>query len=259
MVRLPILVLAFVFIPMTLFAQVVTEADPATDATESTADDSPSGTTDLALKQSKIAEKYKRIEELILRMAEFESANNPKRAALLRDAYKQSRDNLTTTQMQSIVRLLNQDQLKRAVDEQADVQVQLAKILELLITEDDGDRLKTEKARYREYIRDVERLLRQQRAIQGQNEGGADPERIAKEQGRISDETRDLAEKIKANEEGGQANSESGENSENNGGENSGNQSDNNDGNSDEENPSDESDPNDPGDDGNPDENLKES
>ena len=136
------LVLAFVFIPMTLFAQVATEADPATDATESTADDSPSGTTDLALKQSKIAEKYKRIEELILRMAEFESANNPKRAALLRDAYKQSRDNLTTTQMQSIVRLLNQDQLKRAVDEQADVQVQLAKILELL-PKDDGVEIKT--------------------------------------------------------------------------------------------------------------------
>ena len=142
-----LLVITAFLIPHYVSAQEATETDPAPSDTSEAA---PSGTTELALQQSKIAEKYKRIEELILRMAEFEAANNPKRAALLRDAYKQSKDNLTTTQMQSIVRLLSQDQLKRAVDEQADVQVQLAKILELLITEDDGDRLKTEKARYRE-------------------------------------------------------------------------------------------------------------
>ena len=179
------------------------ESDAPAPTPPSSQEATPSGTTDLALQQSKIAEKYRRIEELILRMAEFEAANNPKRASLLRDAYKQSKDNLTTSQLQSIVRLLNQDQLKRAVDEQTDVQTQLAKILELLITEDDGDRLKTEKARYREYIRDVERLLRQQRAIQGQNEGGAEAERIAKEQDRLSNETGDLADKIKKNEESG--------------------------------------------------------
>ena len=181
-------------IPTISLSQESNATDPTPPSLQEAA---PSGTTDLALQQSKIAEKYRRIEELILRMAEFEAANNPKRAALLRDAYKQSKDNLTTSQLQSIVRLLNQDQLKRAVDEQTDVQTQLTRILELLITEDDGDRLKTEKARYREYIRDVERLLRQQRAIQGQNEGGADTERIAKEQDRLSNETGDLADKIK--------------------------------------------------------------
>ena len=195
--RLLMLLAAF-SIPTISFAQESSATDPTPASLQEA---TPSGTTDLALQQSKIAEKYKRIEELILRMAEFEAANNPKRAALLRDAYKQSKNNLTTSQLQSIVRLLNQDQLKRAVDEQIDIQTQLAKILELLITEDDGDRLKTEKARYREYIRDVERLLRQQRAIQGQNEGGADTERIAKEQDRLSNETGDLADKIKQNEE----------------------------------------------------------
>ncbi|MFP6587603.1 MAG: hypothetical protein VB814_08155, partial [Pirellulaceae bacterium] len=180
-------------------AQGVTEADTL-PAAENAA---PTSAAQLALSQSQIAERYKRIEELILRMAEFEAANNPKRAALLRQAYKQSRDNLTATQLQTIVRLLNQEQLKRAVDTQAESQVALQKLLELLMTEDRSDRLQNEKNRIRAYIREVERLLREQRSIQGQNQGGADAERIAKQQGELAGKTGDLADKIRENEEGG--------------------------------------------------------
>jgi hypothetical protein len=72
------------------------------------------------------------------------------------------------------------------------------------MSEDRSDRLKSEQQRIREYIKEVERLIRLEKSVQGQNEGGADPKKVAQEQGRIAGQTGDLAKKIQENEEGGQ-------------------------------------------------------
>ena len=64
--------------------------------------DEPTSIDELALSQSRLADKYARLEELIFKMAEFEAPTNPRRASLLKQAYKQSKDRLTKSQLNSI-------------------------------------------------------------------------------------------------------------------------------------------------------------
>ncbi|MFM9066811.1 MAG: hypothetical protein ACKOUR_05685, partial [Planctomycetota bacterium] len=51
----------------------------------------PGEVDELALKQSKLADKYARLEELMARMATFEASSNPRRAELLKKAVQQSK------------------------------------------------------------------------------------------------------------------------------------------------------------------------
>src|SRR5262245_28808398 len=166
----------------------------------------PTSADELALSQSQIADKYARLEQLMLKMAELEGVTNPKRAQLLTRAVEQSKERLTKTQLESLVKLLNQKQLKRALDGQATVQIDLKALLDLLMSEDRSDRLKSEQQRIKEYIKEVERLIRLEKSVQGQNEGGADERKLAQEQARIAGQTGDLAKKIRENEEGAQQN-----------------------------------------------------
>ena len=175
----------------------------------------------LAEKQDEIAQKYKRLEELLFRMAEFEAQNNPRRAAVLREAFKQSKDRLTVAQMQAVVRALQRDLLKQAVDGQQQTKNNLESLLALLLTEDRETNVAGEKERIRQYIRDIEKALRTQRTLQGQNEGGGDTDRIAKQQGDLAEKTGDLADRIKENEEGGSEASNNPTEGEPNGSENS--------------------------------------
>src|SRR5437763_1499417 len=161
----------------------------------------PTAADELALDQSHIADKYAKLEQLMLKMAELEGLTNPKRAQLLTRAVQQSKDRLTKTQLETLVKLLNQKQLKRAVDGQTTVQTDLKALLDLLLSEDRSDRLKSEQQRIKEYIKEVERLIRLERSVQGQTEAGADAKRMAQEQGRIAGQTGDLARKIRENEE----------------------------------------------------------
>ncbi|MEX2174439.1 MAG: hypothetical protein WD872_08755, partial [Pirellulaceae bacterium] len=180
-------------------------AQEAAPTIESPAAPQPAGPTsedELALDQSQLADKYARLEQLMLKMAELEGGSNPKRAALLTRAVEQSKERLTKTQLETLVTLLNQKQLKRAVDGQAAVQTDLKALLELLMSEDRSDRLKSEQQRIREYIKEVERLIRLERSIQGKTEGGEDEARLAKDQERVADQTGELARKIQENEEG---------------------------------------------------------
>ena len=128
-------------------------------------------------------------DEGLLKMAELEGLTNPKRAQLLTRAVEQSKERLTKTQLDSLVKLLNQKQLKRAVDGQTTVQTDLKALLDLLMSEDRSDRLKSEQQRLKEYIKEVERLIRLEKSLQGQTEGATDAKRLAQEQGRIAGQT----------------------------------------------------------------------
>lgn len=157
---------------------------------------------ELALEESKIADKYAKLEQMMLKMADLEDATNPRRAALLRRAVEQSKEKLTKTELESVVKLLNQKQLKRALDGQGEVQSDLKALLELLMSEDRGDRLKSEQARIKEYIKDLEKMIRIQKALQARTEGDANAKSLSKEQGDLAKRAEELAKKIKKNEEG---------------------------------------------------------
>src|SRR5262245_10968660 len=95
------------------------DAAPAVEkpAAEAAAPKSPSAESSdraLADEQAKLAEKYKELERVVLRMAEVTQSTDPRRAALLRQAFAQSRERQIGTQFEEVVKLLKTDQLYQA-------------------------------------------------------------------------------------------------------------------------------------------------
>ncbi len=75
----------------------------------------------LAVPQQRIAEKYKHLEDVLLRMAELSATTDPRRAALLKKAVAKSKDELIAVRLDRLVDLLGKEQLSRALEGQADV------------------------------------------------------------------------------------------------------------------------------------------
>lgn len=172
---------------------------------------SSDASTPLANEQAQLAEKYRRLEDLIFKMADFEAASNPRRATLLRQAYKQSKDRLTHTQLNAIAKLLSEQQYKRALDGQEIAQKDLKELLQLLMSEDRAERLKSESEKIKDYIKELKRLERIQRGLRGRTEAARDPRDLAKDQQQVADRTGDLAEQLESDEAEAQQQKENGE------------------------------------------------
>ena len=69
-------------------------------------------------RQLKIATRFRRLEDLLFRMADFESTQNPRRATVLKQAYKESKDRLISKDLDALVELLGKRSLKPAVEGQ---------------------------------------------------------------------------------------------------------------------------------------------
>lgn len=156
----------------------------------------------LALEQQRVGDRYKRLEEVLLRMAELSAATDPRRAALLRKAVAQSKERVIAVQFETLVELLKKDELARAIENQAGVQQDLQALLDLLLSENRAKRLESEKARIREYLKRLSAIINQQKGIQGQTGGGGEPKQLAGDQARLADKAGGLAKDIQTNEEG---------------------------------------------------------
>ncbi|HEV7282383.1 MAG TPA: hypothetical protein VGN57_19430 [Pirellulaceae bacterium] len=173
------------------------EVPPQGDAGEA----APAGDrAPLPVAQGRIADKYERLEDLMMRLAEIEGQSNPRRAALLQQAVLQSRDRVTLGQMRRIADWLQAGELRRAQDGQTATSKDLEALLELLLSENRPDRLKGEQDRVKEYIKELERLIRIQAGIKGQTQGGVEAERLAQLQEGAAERTGALDEKIAADE-----------------------------------------------------------
>jgi len=164
----------------------------------------------LDVEQQRIAEKYKHLEEVLLRMAELNAATDPRRAALLKKAVKQSKERLINVRFERLVELLGKDQLSRALENQADLGKDLSAILELLLSENRAKRIENEKARIREYLKRLSKIIRQEKDIQGRTAGDDDPKHLAGEQKKIAEKTGGLAKDIQENEEQAKGDDKSG-------------------------------------------------
>ena len=179
-------------------AEVADPAEPVAEPAQAAKDEL--SVAELAEKQDRIREKYERLETLLLKLAEYEAIENPRKAELLKKAYQQSRERLTNTQLNSLVKLLAEAQLRRAIDGQKVVRTDLDALLELLQSENRFDRLKDEQARIREYIKEIERLQRIERGIAAGNQAGDDAQRLAGDQGSAADRAAKLGEQIAGHE-----------------------------------------------------------
>jgi len=155
----------------------------------------------LALEEQRIADKYKHLEDVLLRMAELGAATDPRRAALLKKAVAQSKDELIAVRLDRLVELLGKDQLSRALENQTEVDRDMHALLELLMSENRAKRVESEKARIREYLKRINGIIKQEKDIQGRTAGGDDPKRLSGEQGKVADKTGELAKDVRKNEQ----------------------------------------------------------
>jgi hypothetical protein len=172
-------------------AQTDKKADaPAAKAAEK-------GESSLTAGQRQVAERYRELEKLLLRMAELTAPTDQRRAALLRQAVAQSKQRDIDHQFEQLVELLRQERLAVVVKNQGEVQQDLNKLLELLLGEDRSKRIESEKERVREYLKRVNKIIKEQKAVQGDTERGGDEGKLADKQGEIADKTGELAQQLK--------------------------------------------------------------
>jgi len=169
-------------------------APPATTAEPSPADR-------LSVEEQQIADNFQHLQDVLLRMAELSEVTDPRRAVLLRKAVRQSEERLIGVQFETLVDLLEKDRLSQAIENQDNLQQDLQTLLELLLSENRARRIESEKARIRDYLKRLDRIIREQKGIQGRTAGSGRPDPLADEQQRLADKTGDLANDIKRNEE----------------------------------------------------------
>ena len=196
------------------------------EATNNESGDKPKldGAESLSDRHQRIIEGFRHLQDVLLRMAELTRATDPRRSALLRKAVRQSEEQLIGVQLEDLSDSLAKKQLSKAIEEQEKVQKDLQSLLELLLSENRARRLESEKARIAEYLKRINRIIKQQKGLQGRTTGGDSPERLADEQGKLADSAQDLAKDIQENEEAQQSGqpaekSEESEESEKSGGE----------------------------------------
>lgn len=202
----PILWVAALLLPAVLLGgempgKKASGAPPAAPAGEAASSESDVPDR-LAAQQQQIADRYRRLEEILLRMAELSRGTDPRRAALLRQVVEESKQRLVGLQFEKLVELLKRDQLAPALAGQEELQGDLRALLQLLLTESRAERTRSEQARLRDYIRKIAELINQQQGILGRTAGGDDPKRLADEQNRVASRTGELARTIRENEEG---------------------------------------------------------
>ena len=112
-------------------------------------------------RQGSVTDRYAKLEQLLLRLADMESAENPDRSALLRRAAKMSRDKFVLTSMRAAGDAIENEQFKKAVESQESASDQLKSILKLLQSEDRSKRIRDERERYKKLIADLKRNLEQ--------------------------------------------------------------------------------------------------
>lgn len=175
------------------------QASPPAD--DAQANETQLGPTDkLALEEQRIAEKYKHLEDVLLRMAELNAATDPRRAALLKKVVAQSKEKLVAVRFDRLVDLLGKDQLAKALENQTEVDQDLRSLLELLLSENRAKHIESEKARIREFLKQINGLIKQEKDIQGRTTGGDDAKRLAGEQANVAEKAGQLAEAIRKND-----------------------------------------------------------
>lgn len=144
----------------------------------------PSG---LSLEQQRLAGRFERLEAVVARLAELAESSEPERAEQLRKTIKSSREKGIAERFDAIVQLLERQRLSAAARDQTELQEELELLLQVLL-EDPSDSQRDAMKRFlKAQIRELGKLIRQQRSLRNQNEQGADTNRLAKKQQDVSD------------------------------------------------------------------------
>jgi hypothetical protein len=154
------------------------------------ADEPPS----LVVREQQLLQQFRDLERSFLRLADLLAGSDPRRAALLRSVFAQAREAEVGDRLDTIVSLLEKNQLLKAGSGQSDAIDRMKELLALLESGDTDESLASTKEEVRQFIARVSKLIAKQRGLEGATEFGSDgEERLAARQEMLAEETRDLA------------------------------------------------------------------
>ncbi|NOY28823.1 MAG: hypothetical protein GXP28_01215, partial [Planctomycetes bacterium] len=151
---------------------------------------------DLATEESRIAERYNRLELLAGRLAELSRSTQPRRARLLRELVSKSREQDIAGRFDLIVKALEDDRLASASENQGQLRAELQKLLELLLQEGRDRQIESERKRIGKYLVELKKLIRLQRGIKARTDGGDGAGELGKDQQRVAKATGKLRDQI---------------------------------------------------------------
>lgn len=189
-------------------------AEPAEPGSES----GGGAPTNLSSRQKQLGNEFNNIEKLISRLAQAYSKTDPKKAELLKQAFAASKQTGIAPRFDQITQLLAQEEFTNAIKNQDQLQKDLVKLLELLQSGDLDKEIDDEKARLKEYIARLGKLIKSQEGNISQTQGEGDAADIARQQGNLADKTRQLGDDIAKAE--GKKNAGKNESGDNNNGKN---------------------------------------
>lgn len=173
---------------------------PAGDVAGAEKAETPAPGDELSVAQARLADRFKRLEEVVGRLAELSASTDPRRAKLLRDAVAQSREQDINVRFESIVKLLEDERLSAAAKNQTELQQELDELLSLLLKADRDKELSSQRERVRRYLKELQGLIRLQRGIRARTEGGDELPQLGQDQQNVADDTGKLGADIVENE-----------------------------------------------------------
>jgi hypothetical protein len=162
-----------------------TGAEPAADGTTN---------QEVARNEAQLSKRYRRLEEMFLRLAELTGATDPGQADLLRKAMVESKRRLIAVQFEQIVERLQRDRLGDAIAAQKRLREDLQALLELLLSDVRADRLDEEQQQVAAWLKELNELISRQQSLRGRTERAGDSQQLAGDQQQLADRTKDLRE-----------------------------------------------------------------
>ncbi|WP_298864585.1 hypothetical protein [uncultured Gimesia sp.] len=150
----------------------------------------------LSDQQEAISQQFKRFESTLHDLGEYMKKTDPARADLLFRAFGQSKQNQMTVEMQRILQMLQNGQLGDAVERQDHLVKNMQALLALLQSEDRMSEVEKEKQRIQNLLKDVNRLIGQERDVRAATERGENPANLKEKQKQTSNNAKKLIDKI---------------------------------------------------------------
>jgi hypothetical protein len=167
---------------------------------------------EISVEQKKVSDQFNELEASLLKMAEHTAATDPRRAALLRKAVEQSKEQTIDVFFKRVVDLLKDNRLGDALQDQAVIDQDLQALLDLLSSENRSKQIEAEKARYQEYLKNINRLIQDQKSLRGRTASAEALDRLAPEELKLANRTGGLSDQMDKNAQSGKNSAKTGKN-----------------------------------------------
>ena len=155
------------------------------------------------IQQQALKNRFQRFQKTVMQMAEQMRKNEPDRADLLFRALSKSQEERVIAQMMAIESLLAkpESELGESISRQAALLKSLQLLLELLQSENRLGEIEAERARIAGILKDVNRLIGNEKDARDATERGASTDRAADKQEDVENAAKKLADKIDGQDE----------------------------------------------------------